>query len=50
MDDGSAAPEGFRQSLNYISFMPYYVESSDEPAEIAAALGWKDSNRVRDGK
>ena len=49
-DDGSAAPEGFKQSLNYISFMPYYVESPDEPAEIADALGWRDSNRVRDGK
>ena len=49
-DDGSSAPEGFKQSLNYISFMPYYVESPSEPAEIAAALGWKDANRVRDGK
>ena len=49
-DDGSAAPDGFKQALNYISFMPYYVESPGEPAEIAAALGWKDSNRVRDGK
>ena len=35
-DDGSAAPEGFQQVLNYVSFMPYYVESPDEPAEIAA--------------
>ena len=49
-DDGSSAPEGFRQSLNYISFMPYYVESPDEPDEIAAALGWKGSDRVRNGK
>ena len=49
-DDGSAAPEGFKQALNYISFMPYYVESPDEPAEIAAALGWKDANRVRKGQ
>ena len=49
-DDGSAAPEGFKQVLNYISFMPYYVESPSEPAEIAAALGWHSANRVRDGK
>jgi len=49
-DDGSAAPEGFQQVLNYVSFMPYYVESPDEPAEIAASLGWKDSNRIRNGK
>ena len=49
-DDGSAAPDGFKQALNYISFMPYYVESPGEPAEIAAALGWKDANRVRNGK
>ena len=49
-DDGSAAPEGFKQALNYISFMPYYVESPDEPTEIAAALGWKDANQVRNGK
>ena len=49
-DDGSAAPEGFKQALNYISFMPYYVESPGEPAEIAAALGWQNANRVRDGK
>ncbi len=49
-DDGSSAPEGFKQALNYISFMPYYVESPDEPAEIAAALGWKDANRVRAGR
>ena len=49
-DDGSAAPDGFRQVLNYISFMPYYVESPDEPEEIAAALGWKGSNRIRNGK
>ena len=49
-DDGSAAPDGFKQALNYISFMPYYVESPNEPAEIAAALGWKDANRVRNGK
>jgi hypothetical protein len=49
-DDGTAAPEGFKQSLNYISFMPYYVESPDEPAEIASSLGWNGSNRVRNGK
>ena len=49
-DDGSAAPEGFKQSLNYISFMPYYVESPDEPAEIASSLGWKGPDRVRNGK
>ena len=49
-DDGTAAPEGFKQALNYISFMPYYVESPDEPAEIAAALGWQDANRVRNGR
>jgi len=49
-DDGTAAPEGFKQILNYISFMPYYVETPDEPAEIAAALGWKGSNRIRDIK
>lgn len=49
-DDGTAAPEGFKQSLNYISFMPYYVESPDEPAEIASALGWTDANRIRDGR
>ena len=49
-DDGSPAPDGFKQALNYVSFMPYYVESSDEPAEISAALGWKGANRVRDGK
>ena len=49
-DDGSAAPDGFRQVLNYVSFMPYYVESPEEPAEIAAALGWKGANRIRNGK
>ena len=49
-DDGSSAPDGFQQVLNYVSFMPYYVESPDEPAEIAAALGWKDANRIRNGK
>ena len=49
-DDGSAAPDGFKQSLNYISFMPYYVESQDEPEEIAASLGWTGPNRVRNGK
>ena len=49
-DDGSAAPEGFKQSLNYISCMPYYVASPDDPDEIAATLGWKDANRVRDGR
>lgn len=49
-DDGSAAPDGFQQVLNYVSFMPYYVESPDEPAEIAAALGWKGANRIRNGK
>ena len=47
-DDGSAAPEGFKQALNYISFMPYYVESANEPDEIAASLGWTDGNRIRD--
>ena len=46
-DGGTAAPDGFRQVLNYVSFMPYYVESPNEPAEIAAALGWKDANRIR---
>ncbi|MBP3406421.1 MAG: hypothetical protein J6N18_09980 [Kiritimatiellae bacterium] len=49
-DDGSAAPEGFQQVLNYVSFMPYYVESADDPADIAAALGWKGPNRIRNGK
>ena len=49
-DDGSAAPDGFQQVLNYVSFMPYYVESPEEPAEIAAALGWKGPNRIRNGK
>ena len=49
-DDGSAAPDGFKQSLNYISFMPYYVASPDDPEVIAASLGWKDANRVRNGQ
>jgi hypothetical protein len=49
-DDGSVAPEGFQQVLNYVSFMPYYVEPADDPADIAAALGWKGSNRIRNGK
>lgn len=33
-----------------MSLMPYYVESADDPAEIAAALGWKGANRIRNGK
>ena len=49
-DDGSAAPDGFKQALNYISFMPYYVASPDDPEAIAASLGWKDANRVRNGQ
>lgn len=47
-DDGSAAPEGFRQALNYVSFMPYYVEPGYTPSDVAAALGWRGPNRIRD--
>ena len=47
-DDGSAAPEGFKQSLNYISFMPYYLEPGDTPEDVSAALGWEGANRIRD--
>ncbi len=46
-DDGSSAPEGFRQALNYISFMPYYVEPSYTPSDVASALGWRGPDRIR---
>lgn len=46
-DDGTAAPEGFKQALNYVSFMPYYIEPTDEPSEVAAALGWEGGDRIR---
>ena len=47
-DDGSAAvEEGFRQSVNYVSVKPYYVEKSETAGEIAAALGWTDDDRIR---
>ena len=47
-DDGSAAPEGFKQALNYISFMPYYLEPTDTPEDVALALGWQGGCRIRD--
>ena len=37
-EDGSAAPAGTEQILNYVIFRPYYVEAPGEADEIAAFM------------
>lgn len=46
-DKGAMNAAGARLSVNSVMVKPYYLEPSEDPHDVAAALGWSGDNRLR---